>query len=255
LPLRDDPARPGRRLLVDRDGALLARFAPGLREGWPVADLFTRLPGVGVERVVARVLEDLQGTLVCGDPELGRALVGAGGRPGRHAHLLSRDLRAAPARPPGPPPAGVRIVAADRPACDLAAAFRAAYARDHPDFRSHPYPEDPALDLAPLLDGRQVGPLLGASALAVDDRDRVVGAAIVNRAGGTPPEAGPWLSQLFRAPTHRGAGRALLEHVLAALTAAGEEALGLTVTDGNPAERLYRALGFQLAFNAYNVHV
>jgi GNAT superfamily N-acetyltransferase len=216
LPLRDDPARPGRRLLVDRDGALLARFAPGLREGWPVADLFTRLPGVGVERVVARVLEDLQGTLVCGDPELGRALVAAGGRPGRHAHLLSRD---------------------------------------HPDFLSHPYPEDPALDLAPLLDGRQVGPLLGASALAVDDRDRVVGAAIVNRAGGTPPEAGPWLSQLFRAPTHRGAGRALLEHVLAALTAAGEEALGLTVTDGNPAERLYRALGFQLAFNAYNVHV
>jgi GNAT superfamily N-acetyltransferase len=255
LPLRDDPERPGRRLLLDRDGAPLGHFLPGLREGRPVADLFTRLPGVGVERVVASVLAELRGTLVCGDPELGRALIAAGGRPGRHAHLLSRDLRAAPAPPPGPPPPGVRIVAADRPAADLAAAFRAAYPREHPDFLSHPYPEDPALDLAPLLDGRQVGPLLAASALAVDDRDRVVGAALVNRMPGTPPEAGPWLSQLFRAPTHPGAGRALLEHALAALTAAGEEALGLTVTDGNAAERLYRGLGFRLALSAYNVHV
>jgi GNAT superfamily N-acetyltransferase len=149
----------------------------------------------------------------------------------------------------------VRIAPADRPAGDLAPAFRAAYPRDHPDFRSHPYPEDPALDLAPLLAGRQVGPLLAASAVAVDGRDRVVGAAIVNRAAGAPPEAGPWLSQIFRVPAHRGTGRALLEHVLAALAAAGEEALGLTVTDGNRAEGLYRSLGFERAFSVFNVQL
>jgi GNAT superfamily N-acetyltransferase len=255
VPVRDNPARPGWRLLLDRGGTPLARFQPGLREARPIADMFTRCPGVGVERVVATVLAELRGTLVCGDPELGRALVGAGGRPGRFAHLLTRDLRIAPPPRPGPPPDGVRIVAADRPASNLAAAFRAAYARDHPDFRSHPYPDDPALDLAPLLDGRQVGPLLAASALAIDDRDRVVGAALVNRMPGTPPEAGPWLSQLFRAPAHRGAGRALLEHALAALARGGEHALGLTVTDGNPAEQLYRSLGFERAFSAFNVQL
>jgi GNAT superfamily N-acetyltransferase len=253
VPIGDDPARPGWRLLLDRGGAPLARFHPGLRAGWPLADLFTRCEGVGVERVVATVLAEMRGTLVCGDPELGRALVAAGGRAGRHAHLLTRDLRAAPPEAPSPPPEGVRLAPADRPAGDLASAFRAAYRRDHPDFLSHPYPEDPALDLAPLLTGRQVGPLLGASAVAVDRRDRVVGAAIVNRAAGAPPAGGPWLSQIFRVPAHRGTGRALLEHVLAALEGAGEAALGLAVTDGNPAERLYRSLGFERALSSFNV--
>ena len=37
-----------------------------LREGRPTADLLTRLPGVGVERLVASVLADLRGTLVSG---------------------------------------------------------------------------------------------------------------------------------------------------------------------------------------------
>ena len=54
------------------------------------------------------------------------------------------------------------------------------------------------------------------------------------------------------APGHRPA---LLEHVLAELAAAGEAALGLAVTDGNPAERLYRALGFRRTFTAFNVQL
>jgi GNAT superfamily N-acetyltransferase len=253
VPVVEDRERPGWRLLTDARGAAIARFQPTVRDGRAVADLVTRCPGVDAARAAASVLADLRGMLVCGDEALGAALVAAGGRPGRHAHVLSRDLDSVP--PPEPPPRGVRIVAADRPAADLAGAFRAAYPREHPDFLSHPYPEDPGLELAPLLDGRYVGPLLDASALAVDDGDRVVGAALVNRAAGSPPEAGPWLSQLFRSPAFPGTGRALLSHALSALAAAGEEALGLAVTDGNPAERLYAALGFRRAFSAFNVQL
>jgi GNAT superfamily N-acetyltransferase len=253
VPIRSDPEQPRWQVLLDADGTPVARFLAVVRDGRRVADLFTRCPGISVEQARDAALADLRGALVCGDEELGRALVAAGGRPGRHAHVLSRDLRDPPSAPDAPP--GVRIVAADRPATDLVAAFRAAYARDHPDFRAHPYPDDPAVELAPLLDGRQVGPLMGASALAVDEGGSVVGAALINRAPGDPPDSGPWLTQLFRAPRHPGTGRALLQHALAELAAAGEAALGLAVTDGNPAERLYRALGFRRAFTAFNVQL
>jgi len=42
----------------------------------------------------------------------------------------------------------------------------------------------------------------------------------------------------------RGLGRALVRHAIARCTAAGEVRMGLTVTEGNPAEHLYTALGF-----------
>jgi len=255
VPIRKDPEQPRCQLLLDADGTPIARFQLVVRDGRRIADLLTRCGGIGVAQARDAALADLRGMLVCGDEELGRALVAAGGRQGRHAHVFSRDLRAAPADASGAPPAGLRIVPADRPASELVAAFRAAYKRDHPDFRAHPYPDDPALELAPLLDGRQVGPLMAASALAVDVAGAVVGAALVNRAPGDPPDSGPWLTQLFRSTAHPGAGRALLERVLAGLTAAGEPALGLAVTAGNPAERLYRALGFQRVFTAFNVQL
>jgi hypothetical protein len=249
--IRDDPERPGWRVLVDGGGPPLVRFRTSVQAGGAVTGGLTRCPGVAPRPAAAAVMAELRGRLLCHDVALGEALVAAGGRAGRHAELLSHDLRDLPA--PARAPDGVRIVPVDRSAADLAAAFRAAYAADHPDFRTHPYPEDPALELAPLLDGRMVGPLLGASALAVDGAGRAVGAALVNRAAGTPPEAGPWLSQLFRSPDHPGTGRTLLCHVLGALAGAGEEALGLAVTHGNPAERLYRALGFRRVHSVFNV--
>ena len=55
--------------------------------------------------------------------------------------------------------------------------------------------------------------------------------------------------ELFRDPGARGAGRALLER---ALRAHGR-ALGLAVTDGNPAERLYAAARLRRVFTAFSV--
>ena len=53
--------------------------------------------------------------------------------------------------------------------------------------------------------------------------------------------------ELFRHPAHRGIGRALLERALALVDG---PALGLMVTEGNPARALYEALGFRLVHTA-----
>lgn len=58
---------------------------------------------------------------------------------------------------------------------------------------------------------------------------------------------GPWVTEMFVVPTlqNRGLGRRLLAHAAAACAGAGYKRLGLTVTDGNAAERLYRRVGFK----------
>jgi L-amino acid N-acyltransferase YncA len=55
------------------------------------------------------------------------------------------------------------------------------------------------------------------------------------------------VAELFRRPgaTYRGTGRALLLAGIATVSSAGVATLGLTVSDGNPAERLYAELGFE----------
>jgi ribosomal protein S18 acetylase RimI-like enzyme len=81
----------------------------------------------------------------------------------------------------------------------------------------------------------------------------VAGAVIVTDAGGEAPEGGPWIAELFRHPAHPGTGRALLVHAMRAAAADGLPTLSLAVTAGNPAERLYRELGFERALSATSV--
>ena len=45
----------------------------------------------------------------------------------------------------------------------------------------------------------------------------------------------------------------LVQRALAIATAAGHPALGLAVTEGNPARRLYDALGFRPVLSSYSV--
>ena len=56
--------------------------------------------------------------------------------------------------------------------------------------------------------------------------------------------------EVFRAPDARGR-RARAARARAARAPPGS--LGLAVTDGNPAERLYAALGFRRIFTAFSV--
>jgi GNAT superfamily N-acetyltransferase len=121
-------------------------------------------------------------------------------------------------------------------------AYLAAFPAGHVDHRPDPRP-----DLEKDLAGVEFGGLLRGSGLAVGDGGAVVGAILLGTLPGEPPFNGPWVIELFRHPAHRGIGRALLERALALVAG---PALGLMVTEGNPARALYEALGFRLVQTA-----
>jgi GNAT superfamily N-acetyltransferase len=166
--------------------------------------------------------------------DLARALLAAGAALRRHARLMTHDLRAVPAD------VDPRVVALTATADELVPAHQAAYRPGHPDYALS---RDTSA-IGKLLRGELVGPLLGASRMAVVD-GRIVGAAILNDFPGGPPAAGPWLSELFRDPAAPGIGRQLLRGALAAAAADGLPALGLVVSGGNPAGELYLEEGFR----------
>lgn len=241
-------------LAVDGRPVLRYRFA---RQEAPAAD--EAVPLAPLEVVVPAVLDQLSGWwLTSPDEALNGALLAAGAVVVRHAHVYTFPLVGAPDGPPVPsppaPPAGLRIGPIDRSTAQLVPLVLAAYPPGHVDYQGpDPAVEEAELDL--LLRGELVGPFLaGASAqITVGDRDdgsgdgEVVAAVIVNRADGDGPLGGPWVSQVLRLPGERwaGLGALTLHHALAALAADGETSLGLAVTDGNPARRVYERLGFR----------
>jgi hypothetical protein len=230
---------PGRRALTDTDGTLVATYADVERDGRRVADLLEL--EVPVERAVQPILAELQGYRVAGPVELGYALVAAGGNPARHAHVYRHDLAE---RPEPTVPDGVTLTPVDRPAAELVPAYLAAHPPGHPD---HPIiaAEDSDAWFRALL----AGPLLPGSGLAIAEDTVVAGIVIADLTDADSPFAGPWVMELFRAPGFPGTGRALLERALAL----ADRPLGLAVTDGNPAERLYQRLGFQRVLSTLSV--
>ena len=183
----------------------------------------------------------MRGMRIAGDEELGRALIAAGGKPLRHAHLMSRDLAGDPAPDRWPDAPGVRLTDVDRPAADLVDAFRAAYPPGHPDHREEP-PERTLADLESWISGRDFGPLLPGSGLAVAPDGRVVGAILLGTLPGDPPENGPWVIELFRHPA-TAASAARCSSGRSRLTPV--PVLGLIVTEGNQARALYEDLRLQ----------
>lgn len=252
MPARPDPSRPGWQVLVDASGTRLGSFIAAERGGRRVAELFEL--HVPVEAALDTILADLGGWRIGAGEPVGRALVAAGGRPYRHAHVLGRDLRTSPATRATPPPPGLRLVPADRPPEDLVDAYRDAFPPEHPDGAVR-VDEDPLEELARILEGGVVGPLLACSGIAVDAEERVRAAVIITDSGGEPPFGGPWVAECFRDrdPRYAGAGRALLERTLVEATHAGLAAVGLAVTHGNRAHDLYRELGFRHVSTGYSV--
>lgn len=232
-----------RRVLRDAGGPV-GSYERDERGGALYADLFRREPGVSAERAARAVLADLRGMRIAGDEALGRELIAAGGTATRHGHLMSHDLNE---RPAWQAPEGYRLTEVDRPAGDLIDAYLAAFPAGHVDHRPDPRP-----DLEKDLTGAEYGPLLRGSGLAVGADGAVVGAILLGTLPGVPPLNGPWVIELFRHPAHRGIGRALLERALALVDG---PALGLMVTEGNPARALYEQLGFRLVHTALVVQI
>jgi GNAT superfamily N-acetyltransferase len=179
-------------------------------------------------------------------------LQAAGARLVRHSHDMVLDLasiRPAPdwARPR--PPTGLRLSGITGWGAGLGAASLMAYHPGHPDAsgsleKAQKYYEG-------LLAGESAGPLLEEASCVVTDTsgDTLAAAVVVTRLGPEPWGwgGGPWVADVFVVPVHqgRGLGRMLLWRAIARCHAAGELRIGLTVTEGNPAERLYHALGFR----------
>jgi len=231
-----------RAILGDAEGPV-GSYDRSERDGSLYADLFEREPGVSADRAARAVLGQLRGWRIAGDEQLGRALVTAGGRALRHAHLMSHDLAV---RPRWWNPPGYRLTDVDRPATDLVGAYRAAFAPGHVDHRDEPR-ESTIATLESHVSGAEFGPPLRGSGLAVAEDGTVAGAILLGILPGEPPLNGPWLIEVFRHPAHRGVGRALCERALAL---ADVPALGLMVTEGNPARGLYEDLGFRLVRTA-----
>lgn len=180
----------------------------------------------------------------------------------RLGHDMVLDLPAATAALDEPDlPAGVALRAGVASVSEMVRARLAAYPPGHPDAgpRGRPAAEHEA-DVVELLAGRAAGLMLrDASAVASDAAGALVGAVMVARSGPEPWgwPGGAWVADVLVTPDWqgRGVGRALLRHAIARCTAAGEGRIGLTVTDGNPAERLYRALGFERRRTVYVLEI
>lgn len=210
---------------------------------------------------VTQVMRHLRGWSVSAPEHLGRALVDAGAGLLRHAHLYSRvvdgaDLAGAGAAGPARAPGGAVVGPVEQAPAAFVPLLMAAFPPGHPDRHDHDDAAGALAEVAALLDGTMLGPLMACSRVAVHD-GRVVGACLVNARPGAAPTGGAWITEVARDPAPRwaGLGAHLLRGTLARCAADGVPALGLAVTEGNPARRLYERTGFVHVEASYRVLV
>jgi GNAT superfamily N-acetyltransferase len=213
-------------------------------------------PGADVTAAAAELRATLPGTRVAtSDEALVEALVSLGGRVQRRGHDYEYDLTTVPGRFAAPElPAGARLLpVGPADARALAPAHDAALPPDHPD---HEAGLDHVDDLEQMLTGRVLGPLCADASWQVLVDGRPEGAVIVV----ARPEFGDrsarlWVVDIFLSPQRhgQGLGRALLQRSLHGAAAFGHELMGLVVTVGNPAQRLYESVGFRLVATGTNV--
>lgn len=231
---------------------MLARYEPDTNRDRPWADLFEPEPGTDLDELVETVMREMGGHLISTWVEVAEALIAAGGTAERRGHIFTHDLAELPPVPSSD--FDVRPVSEFTPA-DLVEACMEAYPPGHLDFL--PGEDDPAVverRLVELMEEDVIGPLLACSRVVLRG-EQVVGAALVVRMDRRLPFGGPWLAELFRRPGARGAGATVLAAMLHAARADGHRTLGLVVTDGNPAARLYERAGCRYVGTFVNVLV
>jgi mycothiol synthase len=176
-------------------------------------------------------------------------LLATGGRLRRVADDMVVDLEHAKVLPRHGVPSGLHLGAIDHDAVRLAHAASAATEPDHVDFQIW-WGVDRARYWRQLLDGEgPCGPVLPEPSRLVRETDGAIAAAVlVTHMPATAWWAGgPWIPEIFVVAKfqRRGVGGLLLEHALGACARSGDKRLGLTVSQGNPARRLYERFGFR----------
>ncbi|HYN75665.1 MAG TPA: GNAT family N-acetyltransferase [Candidatus Limnocylindria bacterium] len=244
-----------RQTLTDGTGRPVLTFVRTIRDDLPAADLVQLAPGVSSEEAASVAKTSFPGWAFSAPPELGRLLLDRGATRIRHAHVMARDLVADRPDPAWghlvPEDPSLSVGPASLVSLDYLEAAEAAYPPEHPDWEPRPSPADRlAHDITPLLDGT-LGPLLAASGVVRCPDGSVVAACLVT----DRPQEGPWVVDVFRRPgaDYAGLGSLLLRRALALLAQDGWPALGLAVTEGNPARSTYERLGFQHVLESLTV--
>lgn len=227
------------------DGTVIGRYHRYASRP-PAAELFEReVPAASAAEAIVGKLPGW--SLTTTDEVLADALLESGAQSLRYYSLLTRDLLT-PDLPPAPTlPTTLRrqpLTADAEVTPQLVDLMRRAYPPEHVDAELGTDAEI-VRDVRRALGGERLGPLMSQSTVVLD-AGRPIALALVNRVAGVAPTGGPWLTDLCRDPdpAYSGLGRMLLIEVMLGCRDAGEGALSLAVTDGNPARRLYDALGF-----------
>jgi ribosomal protein S18 acetylase RimI-like enzyme len=252
---------PDRTPLTDESGDVVLVFSASesTRDAVPWADGVWIPSGVGAAHAAEVALQAMPGwRFSTSDPSLAKAMLAAGAGERRHAHTMSRLLtEPLPASTDSSPDIRVEPLSAaqvDRHALTLGALNVRAYPSGHPDA----FDGDEAAavsQLRAIARGELLGMMMAESRVALVDR-RIVGACLVVDRPGEPPDAGPWVIDIFRDPACRvrGVGTALLGSVLRAGVEAGLPALSLAVShDNTSARRLYSRLGFTEADESWTL--
>ena len=237
-------------VLTDAGGRPLARTR--LRKDEDLAGRVRLLPGVNPADAALQARVDLAGLrLATRDLTLADALVATGVPMHRVAVDMHHDLVNLP--PPMPLPPGWMLAPGGWDT-DLRAAVQEAFGAGHVD---GPWTEKDTAEVAGMYEpGAALGPLAKATATVLDPAGRRAGHLLC--AGPGPwVDRGAWILTVGLA--HRaqgqGLGWALLGHALRGALAAGQPCLGLSVTDGNQARRLYDSAGFQVVSRVYSLRL
>lgn len=227
----------------DAGGDVMATFERGTRDGLPLADDLSAAPGVPLPAIADVACERLRGHVIETNVPLGDLLLARGATLRRRSVLMTCDPSAP--RPAVPPPPGLLLGPAQGVPVDaLLDAYIEAYPPGHPDHHAGADRDAHRELLATMMGGTAIGPLMACARTAATG-GRLVGAALVFEMPGQPPLCGPWVGELFRHPdAPPGTGAALLAAALDRAAADGLPAVGLRVSAGNPARRLYGAFGF-----------
>jgi mycothiol synthase len=162
---------------------------------------------------------------------------------------MAADLRTTGVAAPHAPPSGLVLGPLDADPTNIADAAAAATMPGHVDYGIW-LGVDRGEYWRQLLDGHgPCGPVLAAASRLVLDADgAIAGVVVVTKMPLTAWWAGdPWIPEIFVVSSFqgRGLGGLLLEHAVGSCARAGSERLGLTVSEGNPARRLYERFGFE----------
>jgi mycothiol synthase len=161
---------------------------------------------------------------------------------------MAVDLTIAPIPKARPTPPDVRLDALDSDVEAIALAASRATVPGHVDFGIWAQVDRDGYWRRLVRGEGPCGPVMpGASGLLREDSGSIVGTVVVTAMPAHDWWVGaPWIPEIFVTSGFqgRGLGGLLLGHAIRTCSQAGHRALGLTVSEGNPARRLYERFGF-----------